>query len=98
MNDARLADLFVVAVVWRRVDVLLVDAAHIMAVVLGGHQRRVQVGALGVDDIVMAGRVHPSRVMLVLVLVLVSRLQGRIRVVVDAVGGIVIGSRLGSRF
>lgn len=97
-NDARLADLFVVAVVRRRVDVLLVDAAHIVSVILDWHQRRVQVGALCVDGIIMAGSVDSVRVMLMVMVVLVSRLQGRIRVVVDALGGIVVGSRVGSGF
>lgn len=91
-----LADLFVVAVVGRRVAVVrLVDAAGVVAMVLDGHERRVHVGAAGVDGIVVAGGIHAGRVVLVLVVMLVSRLQRRVRVVVDALGGVVVGSRSG---
>lgn len=91
-----LADLFVVAVVGRRVAVVrLVDAAGVVGMVLDGHERRVHVGAAGVDGIVVAGGIHAGRVVLVLVVMLVRRLQRRVRVVVDALGGVVIGSRGG---
>ncbi|KAH6603754.1 hypothetical protein Trco_007200 [Trichoderma cornu-damae] len=81
-HHVRPAALFVVAVVGRRVGSRLV-----VAVVLRGDQRRVHVGALCVDGIVVAGGVNAGRVVLVLVMVLVSRLQGGIRVVVDALDG-----------
>lgn len=95
-----LADLFVVAVVGRRVAVVrLVDAAGVVGMVMGmvlrGHERRVHVGAPSIDGIVVAGGIHAGRVVLVRVVMLVRGLQRRVLVVVDALGGVVIGSHGG---
>lgn len=95
-HNVRLAGLFVVAVVWRRVAIVrLVDAARVVGVVLRGHERRVQACAAGVEGIVVAGGIHAGRVVLVLVVMLVRGLQRRIWVVVDALGGVMIGSHVG---
>lgn len=98
-DNVCMADLFVIAVVWRGVAIVrLVDAAGVVGMVLHGHERRVHVGALGVDDIVVAGGIYAGRVVLVSVLMLVSRLERRVWVVVDALGGVVVGSHAGIRF
>lgn len=98
-HNVCLADLFVVAVVWRRVAVMrLVDAARVVGVVLRRHERRVHVGAPGVDGIVVAGGIYAGRVVLVRVVMLVRRLERRVRVVVEALGGVVIGRHVGVGF
>jgi len=59
-------------------------AEVVVPVVLRRHERGVQVGALGVDDVVVAGGVDAGRVMAVYVLVLVHGIERRVWVVIHS--------------